>query len=683
MIFQSIEITDLFTYRDRQVFDLRGAAPGKNVVLIAGRNGFGKTSLLNSVKLLFTGVTDALRQSVQRQRTPSPKQYVIGTGDDWWGIMNRRARDSGVKSCSIRIVWEEDNQEVIVERSWIISESDFEEKLVVSAPFLKEHLTDDEAQRFLDQHLPRDYVPFFFFDGEQIQELAEANRVTQQQHIERLLNIAHIEALREGLAEAVSDWRTSAMDVAEQATLSKLKAGLTDLENQQAVANQKKQSLEYDIGELKGDVKDLLRKLENFRSFMRQQDEVRLKEEKEQLENTLAELCRKVVETLPRDIPLLANPHLAGKAQDELRRNLQNQQTSQRETIEQLLHYLPADLLDRPPHSNPPITQDQRQFYRNRLIKLLEAYAPATDLSEKGHIALDARRAQALAQLLGVYIGSHALRAERVADLKQVQDIKVRLRQIDQDLTNVSALSITERQAYERYKESLEDKQQQLIDLEAELLKLDSDLSAFDTQIAKQRDEIGRQEQKVNLSKHARSKVDLAKKLQGFFAAYKARLKLERRTEVEDALNRHFKGLMTSNRLIQSIRVDEDFGLHYLDMDGKSVGMGNLSAGMKQLAATALLWALKECSGRPLPIIVDTPLARIDRGNQENLLRNYYPNVGQQVIVLPTDSELDEAKYSILKPYIYAEYLLLNPEGDHTEIRRASMYPPKIEVAHG
>ncbi len=86
--------------------------------------------------------------------------------------------------------------------------------------------------------------------------------------------------------------------------------------------------------------------------------------------------------------------------------------------------------------------------------------------------------------------------------------------------------------------------------------------------------------------------------------------------------------------------------------------MGSLSAGMKQLAATSLLWALKTCSGRPMPIIVNTPMARIDKGNQENLLRCYYPTVSEQVILLPTDSEMDERKYNMLKPYIYQEVIL-------------------------
>ena len=152
------------------------------------------------------------------------------------------------------------------------------------------------------------------------------------------------------------------------------------------------------------------------------------------------------------------------------------------------------------------------------------------------------------------------------------------------------------------------------------------------------------------------------------------RLKKQRKDELGKFINQYFKQLMTSNMLIQHIAVDDNFGVHYQDNDGLPIGMGNLSAGMKQLAATSLLWALKTCSDRPMPIIVDTPMARIDKGNQENLLRHYYPEVSEQVILLPTDSELDERKYNLLKPYIYQEYVLENKSGTKSSPVQRTMY---------
>ncbi len=62
-------------------------------------------------------------------------------------------------------------------------------------------------------------------------------------------------------------------------------------------------------------------------------------------------------------------------------------------------------------------------------------------------------------------------------------------------------------------------------------------------------------------------------------------------------------------------------------LEGQALAINNFSSGMRQLAATTLLWALKEVSGKNIPLIIDTPLARIDRKHQDNLLSQYYPTV--------------------------------------------------------
>ena len=143
---------------------------------------------------------------------------------------------------------------------------------------------------------------------------------------------------------------------------------------------------------------------------------------------------------------------------------------------------------------------------------------------------------------------------------------------------------------------------------------------------------------------------------------------------MEKSLNLHLHTLLDSNQLISRVGINEDFVITYYNQTDEPIGMGSISAGMKQLAATSLLWALKEVSGRQLPVVIDTPLARIDLRHQHNLLTRYYPEAGNQVIVLPTDSELDEAKQKLLLPHVYKAFELHNPTGEQTEIR---------EVNHG
>ena len=247
----------------------------------------------------------------------------------------------------------------------------------------------------------------------------------------------------------------------------------------------------------------------------------------------------------------------------------------------------------------------------------------------------------------------------------------------------MSRLSDDERQEYQQRKEANDERKRQLGANSEKLKELAEKIKEIDKEIKQKNSDIEKLKDHVKASEKARKKLELARRLQDFFWSYKEALKKQRRQAIEDAINRHHKELMSAHHLIDRIEVKEDFGLHYLDKEKASIGMASLSAGMKQLTATALLWALNEVSGKNVPLVIDTPLARIDRGHQNNLLTHYYPKAGQQVIVLPTDSELDRDKYALIAPFIYREYSLENPEGEKTNVFEKPMYFHEEAMIHG
>jgi DNA sulfur modification protein DndD len=89
---------------------------------------------------------------------------------------------------------------------------------------------------------------------------------------------------------------------------------------------------------------------------------------------------------------------------------------------------------------------------------------------------------------------------------------------------------------------------------------------------------------------------------------------------------------------------------------------------MRQLAAMSLLWALKEEAQRPLPVVIDTPLGRIDRENRALLMSQYFPNAGLPLILLPTNSELSEEDLALLDDSIAARYEIQNVGGTSAQI---------------
>ena len=87
------------------------------------------------------------------------------------------------------------------------------------------------------------------------------------------------------------------------------------------------------------------------------------------------------------------------------------------------------------------------------------------------------------------------------------------------------------------------------------------------------------------------------------------------------------------------------------------IGLEDLSAGERQLLAISILWSLSEVSKINVPVVIDTPLGRLDSKHREQLITKYFPQAGSQTIILSTDEEIIGKYYKSLKPYIGNEYL--------------------------
>ncbi len=132
-----------------------------------------------------------------------------------------------------------------------------------------------------------------------------------------------------------------------------------------------------------------------------------------------------------------------------------------------------------------------------------------------------------------------------------------------------------------------------------------------------------------------------------------------------------FNSLLRKNGYITDIEIDpKTFSTKLMNEKGKEVSKQSLSAGEKQIYAIAMLWALAKTSGRHLPMIIDTPLGRLDREHRDNLMKYYFPHVSHQVIILSTDTEIDEQYVNQLKDNISEVYLLdYNESKGFTEVK--------------
>lgn len=104
---------------------------------------------------------------------------------------------------------------------------------------------------------------------------------------------------------------------------------------------------------------------------------------------------------------------------------------------------------------------------------------------------------------------------------------------------------------------------------------------------------------------------------------------------------------------------DKTLDFTYLDSSNEVVPNSSLSAGERQLMVISLLWALAICSRKELPVIIDTPLSRLDSNHRASLVTTYFPQASKQTIILSTDSEIDHRYYELMKDNVGDEYTLV------------------------
>jgi len=117
--------------------------------------------------------------------------------------------------------------------------------------------------------------------------------------------------------------------------------------------------------------------------------------------------------------------------------------------------------------------------------------------------------------------------------------------------------------------------------------------------------------------------------------------------------------LLHKENLISNVQIDPE--LHTMTLtgvDGQEILATELSAGERQLLAVAMLWGLARAAGQPLPVVIDTPLGRLDGSHRRHLVDRYFPEASHQVILLSTDTEIEREAFASIRPRVGRAYRL-------------------------
>lgn len=634
MIIKSLLLDNVGLYSQRTEFSLAPQKTSNNnrpIILIGGRNGAGKTTFLDAVRLALYGKR-ALGLAVSQKEY---HQYLLNKTNQ-----NHRTRASSIE---LKFIYTEGSvpAEYTVCRSWMIGSNG---QLTENLELQKNGLTvtsvpKQEWENFLLELIPIGVSQLFFFDGEKIQEIAEDNNSSLSDAIKNLLGIDLIEKLRLDLHSYLNRNKSDSID---ETNLNSLEQKVRQLKSEEEHAKNAYVQLKFEHQSLlQGIERDRLRFVSEGGAIALQYDQ--LKAKLSQTNKEINECKQELVNLANGLLPFLFAPKLISRFKNQLEESSADQSIN-KQLIEQTLLTFQQSPLKKNELWNDSHWANLNDFLADHFNYKTEVniHKAFSELSEPQ---------QALIKLMSLDLELRQkvkLLYERFSQLNQDKEATEfsisRAENAEDSNSNLDGLLLKERKLGEieqllNFKDEESRKVSQLV------LSAERNLKAA-------RDEVTEFELKNH--KNALAAKGIKALLEFETALLNQKIDQVRKNFVEI-----FNTLLRKQNFIADLKIDlKTFNTSLIKVDGHSIEKSALSAGEKQIYAIAMLWALAKTSGRHLPMIIDTPLGRLDREHRDNLMKFYFPQVSHQVIILSTDTEIDDLYVNQLDEFISGSYLL-------------------------
>jgi DNA sulfur modification protein DndD len=611
MIFKSLLLEDFGIYAGKQCLDL-STRRKRPVVLVGGTNGAGKTTLLEAFTLCLHG---------RRALGPRVAQDAYETH------IRSRFHVAPNEEAAITLAFEHvqsgRSSEYVVSRRWQrVSSGSLKESLSLALDGAEiDDLSDASRQDFLDSLLPPGLAGFFLFDGEQIQALADdENGEYLADAVKRLLGLDLIDQLQIDLRRYAGR-ATSKEDAELVKSLDEAEREVVDAKEQVALAKETRAMLQAEQDQLDGQLARARERLaREGGTLAAERDKLEKEARKAEGEATVAaEQLRALIAGL---LPFAIAQRLA----DDVSERLEAEQVVEEdEVIARRIKAVSSELKSElQTKTGKPVTAAIR--------KLLGVGAGSQ--AKRLHDVSAAERAVMLEQLRFVRDDVRADASQLGKRLRRAQD---KSEQTDRKLKEVP-----DSDALAPLVEELQEVEHQRGELSSERERLDEELRQAEHELAVAERKLRRAQEEAEKASKGLESAEVALRTVDLLRAYGERTELRRLERIELEAARYFNRLSRKGELLSKITVDRDsFRVRVVRWDQTELPKERLSAGEKQLLAIAILWALAQASQRPLPVVVDTPLARLDQEHRRRLLTEYLPNVSHQVIVLSTDTEVD------------------------------------------
>ena len=646
MYFTKVELHNFGIYKGTHEMCLTDQIGNRNITLVGGLNGRGKTTFHDSILIALYG-KQALKYIQEKAR--SYDKMLIDH-------INKHATDDetyvAVSLCL------DDGTSLRVKRSWTAKGKKADQQIIVEKDGVVDKYLGESWSYYIEEILPFGIARFFFFNNEKITQLADDTSFEQiKSSIKSAIGVSSIEKAIDHTDEvirrkkkALAAFESSEENVGYQ----DVERQITDIDLRLAESTKQANALErrcetlaaaYEAKEKEfwSSGGDLSRTRDSFKAEMQ-----KISSEVERVQEEIMQLA------VDASTPLFMCRSLVTQSYEN---ELSSQQTEAKLYSDRIIVDLHQKILERLAACG--LNPSDLRTVQNIVNEVLVGHIPksATEETVKNMSAtsmmlykrLITEVFQNITQRIDTLVNHVDAQESELMSLDAhlgAADEKTLAMQLYDALKSIEAEKNLADTEYRRQIESIESLKRQrelLVSKRIQLIKAIAEKEHANDDNAR-------------IVKYAAMSIEVLRE-------FKVRLQREKVEKLSTTTTRCFLELVEKDSLVSEIKIDPStLDVTILDLDGNELLKSQLSAGEQQMFAVAIVWALALTSGYKAPVIIDTPMARLDSSHRANFVTKYLPAASSQVMVLSTDEEVYGRYLDLVRDNVVDYYTLLYRE---------------------
>ncbi len=631
MIISKLSIKNFRNYSGTTDIDL-SIDDYRNMILFGGQNGAGKTSMVDAIRLCLYG------QKMDGEPLSDAKyQDYIGS------VCNRHS--DGNMMISLDIVLNEENPpiELNIERRFTKKGSKFNEELLLRKSGSKvEFIDQDYWSYYVEKIIPPSSSRYFFFDGEKVRDVISSEDSQQflSDAVDNLTGVSNLRILKKDLAEVRKRILSKSKD-ADSESIVKLRQSINSLESDIAV----KQAIILDNQEF------LSQYQTNYTSL--EEERARLigatNDQREEINSRLKECTSNFDDSsrLLSDFCYFGLPFFL--ASNSIKRTVKQAEDENSNIIYQYSISALKGIYD-DPEQLKKIGQDE-QSSKDVIDSILKLFSGKIQSTERS---------------LDIPLSKVDQLKNSIPSKDEIDDFMESVR--NREFYSHEIIKYN-KQLDKLTDDSLKELDQSLLSLrtEMEVLKRQIDIDQTQVQLLQSKQsalhsDLAREERLLVLEDVDKESLHIIELVSNNIDHRIEIILSDARSNLEKRINEIYHVLKNTKDMVKSIRINESFEIELIDFDDKIINIKFISEGEKGILMYSVVFALHSISESNFPLIVDSPLGRMDTKHVHNLAEKYFPSIHSQIVLLSHDREVVGESLDILSKNINHTYLIRKSE---------------------